>query len=270
MKFILSVIFLFTIAAVSGQHFQNEDSLFYEVPNSVNIGNENFFNLDNKIYKPGKEFIFSYQIIKDRDTLLVRINEKNDSSTPNWTFVNTEDSLTIDKISFKVLNGYGGLDDLFPDYSQTVIQQIYYSKQDVLFDGFTGIIENKYNIWLHPFRGKYFSVLQFSPFPYIKLPGKNGLKWKWKLNDISDRWSDPRIVQYTGKQQATYIYEITGKVELQTPMGKLKCHVIQGTANTSLGQSTMTSYFNKRYGFVFLQYSNIDDSIISLKLIDVK
>lgn len=153
MKLLLSLIFLFTTGAVSGQDFQHEDSLFYEVPNSANIGDENFFNLDNQIYTPGKEFIFSYQIIKDRDTLLIRVNEKNDPDTPNWTFVKIADSLSIDKISFKVLDGYGGLDDLFPDYSQTIIQQIYYSKQDVLFDGFTGIIENKHNIWLHPFRG---------------------------------------------------------------------------------------------------------------------
>jgi hypothetical protein len=192
------------------------------------------------------------------------------TGTPNWTFVKIPDSLTIDKISFKVLNGYGGLDELFPDYSQTVIQQIYYSKQDVLFDGFTGIIENKYNIWLHPFRGKYFSVLEFSPFPYFKFPGKNGFRWKWKLNNISERWSDPRIVQYEGKQNASCIYEITGKVVLRTPMGKLKCHVIEGTANTSLGQSTMTAYFNKKYGFIFLKYINIDHSVINLKLIDVK
>lgn len=270
MKVIVSAILMFSIVTVSGQHFQHEDSLFFEVPNSVNIGNENFFNLDNKIYKPGKEFIYSYQVIKDGDTLLIRVNEKNDPGTPNWSFVKIADSLTIDKISFKVLKGYGGLDHLFPDYSQTVIQQIYYSKQDILFDGFTGIIENKFNIWLHPFRGKYFSVLEFSPFPYIKFPNKIGLRWKWNLNDISERWSDARIVQYDGKQQASYIYEITGKVLLRTPLGKLKCYVIQGSANTSLGVSKMTSYYNKQYGFVSLKYRNIDNSIITLNLIDVK
>lgn len=270
MKVILAAILFFSIETGFGQHFQHEDSLFYEVPNAVNLGNENFFNLDNKIYKPGMEFIFSYQIIKNRDSLLIRINEKNDPSTPNWTFVKRADSLTIDKVSFKILNGYGGLDDLFPDYSQTIIQQIYYSKEDILFDGFTGLIENKHNIWLHPFRGKYFSVLQFSPFPYVKFPTKKSVRWNWNLNDISERWSDPRIVQYAGKQQASYTYEITGKVVFKTPMGRLKCYVIEGTANTTLGKSTLTSYFNKQYGFVYLKYDNLDHSIVSLKLINVK
>lgn len=270
MKILLSTIFLFVIGIVSAQHFHHEDSLFFEVPDSGNIGNEDFFNIDNKIYKPGKEFVFSYQIIKGSDTLLIKVTEKNDPKTPNWIFTKIADSLTIDKISFKVLHGYGGLENLFPDYSQTIIQQIYYSYQGLLFDGFTGIIENKYNIWLHPFRGKYFSVLEFSPFPYVKYPIKTGLRWKWKLNDISERWSDSRIIQYDGKQQASYIYHVTGTGILKTAMGKLKCYIIQGTANTSLGKSEMTAYFHKQYGFVFLKYDNIDNSIINLRLIDVK
>ncbi len=126
-----------------------------------------------------------------------------------------------------------------------------------------------HNIWLHPFRGKYFSVLEFSPFPYIKFPAKQGFSWKWVLNDISERWSDKRIVQYSGKQQASYNYKITGTKTLNTSFGRLNCIRIEAIAETSLGITKLTSYYNKKYGFVALDYSNIDRSIIKLKLIEV-
>lgn len=257
---------------VIGQKYQQQDNLFYEVPDSNNIKNNNFFNLDNHIYKPGLEFKFSYLIIKNGDTLLVRVNKRSDTKTSNWTFVKNRDadSLTIQYLSFKILDGYGGLDQLFPDFSQTVIQQNYYSANNLLFEGLTGLIENKLNIWLHPFRGKYFSVLEFSPFPYIKFPAKQNLNWTWVLNDISERWSDKRIIEYSGKQHANYQYKITGKKYLSTSFGLLNCFVIKATAKTSLGNTKLTAYFNSDYGFIALDYLNIDDSIIEIKLTEIK
>jgi hypothetical protein len=272
MKWILLTLsFTFFCGLVFGQNFRQQDNLYYELPDSVTVKNTNFFNLDNNIYKPGIEFKFSYQIIKNGDTLLVRVDKKGDTKTSNWTFVKegNVDSLTIQYVSFKILEGYGGLDQLFPDYSQTVIQQNYYSGSGLLFDGTTGLIENMHNVWLHPFRGKYFSVLEFSPFPYIKFPATPGSNWKWILNDISERWSDKRIIEYSGKQQAIYAYRVTGTKTLNTSLGKLKCVVTKGIANTGLGITKLTSYFNKRYGFVALDYSNIDGSIVKLKLLEV-
>jgi len=83
---------------------------------------------------------------------------------------------------------------------------------------------------LHPFRGKYFSVLEFSPFPYIKFPAKQNLNWTWVLNDISERWSDKRIIEYSGKQHANYQYKITGKKTLATSLGLQNCFVIKAIA----------------------------------------
>ena len=272
MKFI-SIIFTLTLFCelVFGQKYQQQDNLYYEFPDSITGRNKNFFNLDNNIYKPGVEFKFSYQIIKNGESLMVRVDKTGDTKTPNWTFVKEQnvDSLTIQYLSFTILEGYGGLDHLFPDYSQTVIQQNYYSTNRLLFNGATGLIENMYNVWLHPFRGKYFSVLEFSPFPYIKFPAKPGSNWKWILNDISERWSDKRIIEYSGKQQANYEYKITGIKTLNTSLGKLNCVVTEAIANTSLGTSKLTSYFNKKYGFVALDYSNIDSSTVKFKLIEV-
>jgi hypothetical protein len=169
-----------------------------------------------------------------------------------------------------VLEGYGGLDDLFPEYSQTVIQQKYWSSNmSLLFDGVTGLVENDANVWIHPFRGKYFSVTQLSPFPFIKYPLKKGEEWEWKLEEIDSRWSDTRIITYTGKLSAKYKYQVIDTKTIFTPFGKLECSVIEGIAMNRLGSSKLRSYFNPKYGFVRLEYANIDGSEIILDLTKV-
>jgi hypothetical protein len=258
---------------VCGQQFQQQYGLYYEVADSINRKNKDFFNLDNNIYTPGREFIYSCQIIKNGDTLGIKVNQSGDTKTQSWSFVKeTEiDTLTIRYLSFKVQSGYGGLDNIFPDYSQTVIEQKYYSAyEDLLFDGSTGLIENKKNIWLHPFRGKYFSVLEFSPFPYVKFPLQVGKMWTWQLDDISERWSDERIVKYQGKQQASYVYKVVGKKKIKSALGIKECYVTEATATTKLGLTRLTSFFNPQLGFIMLQYSNIDGSTIRLELINIK
>lgn len=266
-------VFLLLCGPAHAQRFQQQDGLFYEVPDSADLQNQNFFNLDNRIYTPGKEFIYAYTLVKNDSALRVGTNARNDTKTKEWIFTSeaNSDSLTIHYMGIKVLSGYGGLDQLFPDYSQTVIEQRYYSADTtLLFEGSTGLIENSNNVWLHPFRGKYFSVTEFSPFPYIKLPLKAGTSWTWKLNDISERWSDPRIVSYQGKQSAEYGYRIIGNKKIKTAMGKLRCHITLATAITSLGISTLVSYFHPQYGFVQLSYVNIDGTQIQLALVGVR
>lgn len=252
--------------------YQQEDGLVYESPDSANKTNPEYFNRDNIIYTPGREFLFSYFIIKDNDTLFCRVDKKGDFKTKNWSLVkpNNVDSLTIKFTGFKVQHGYGGMDNLFPDYSQTIIQQLYYSADTtLLFDGSTGLIENPRNIWIHPFRGKYFSVTELSPFPYIKLPAKSN-NWTWKLKDIDDRWSDPRIIEYKGKQNGEYNYNTNGRQKIKTPFGKLTCYVTDATAVTGLGRTKLRSHFNSTFGFVKLRYYNIDKSIIEFNLVKVK
>ena len=256
-----------------GQEFGSENGLYFEAPAASDSANENFFNQDNRIYTPGKRFVFSYEIFKLGDTLSVNVNEVNDPKTPTWKFVNThgEDSLTIKFLTIEIQDGYGGMDDLFPDYSQTIMRQQYLSsKKSLLFEGSTGLIENEKNVWIHPFRGKYFSVLQFSPYPFVKLPVRKKTTWIWKLQGISERWSDPRIVEYQSKQEANYEYRVTGRKVLATCFGKLKCAVISASAKLAIGSSSLIAYFNDQYGFVRMEYQNIDGSHINLELINVQ
>jgi hypothetical protein len=256
------------LALAQGRPMTNSNGLLVETPEPGNRDHD-FFNRDNTIYVPGREFVYSYAIHKGTTELYCRVDAADDPATKSWTLVERTavDPLTIRYLGFTVLAGYGGMDDLFPDYSQTIIRQKYWSGEGkLLFDGSTGLIENGANVWIHPFRGKYFSVTELSPFPFAKFPLEKGKSWTWRLDDIDGRWSDPRIVAYEGKVAASYRYEIVGKETLETPLGKLDCAVIEATAQSRLGSSRLRSHFNTAYGFIRLEYRNLDGSRIVLEL----
>lgn len=272
------LILLFGLFISADNQFKNSDGVLVEDPGTDNQDHD-FFNKDNKIYLPGHEFIYSYTIKKNSYTikknqkkLYCRTSAVNDTDTKNWTFVkpNEIDDLTIKYVGFKVLPGYGGMDDLFSDFSQTVVEQKYWSSNmTLLMDGSTGLVENAANVWLHPFRGKYFSATQMSPFPFIKFPLKKGETWDWNL-EIDSRWSDPRIISYDGKLPAKYKYELIDTQTISSQLGRLECSVIEGVATNRLGQSKLRSYFNSKYGFVRLEYKNIDESEIIFELTKVQ
>lgn len=272
MKTIIKIYLFLTISNIVFGQGGNWNGLHFEIPNSSNE-NENFFNIDNKVYIPGKTFIFSYLFIKNADTSLCRVESILDQDRKKWTLldVKLKDSLAIVHIGFKIQKGYGDLRHLFPEYSQTVIQQVYYSEDKILLsEGLTGLVENDSNVWIHPFRDKCFSITELSPFLFVKFPLVIGKKWTWRLEDIEEKWSDARFIEYHGKVTATYIYEITNRQKLNTPFGSLDCYVIKAEARNRLGRSYLTSYFNEKYGFVKLIYQNIDGSEIEQTLIEVR
>lgn len=270
-KIISLFVLMLTVSSAAFPQFKNWNGLDFEVPATSNT-DENFFNRDNKIYRPGREFLFSYTFSKNGESSYCRIPERGDSDRKKWTFVDPKnaDSLTIKFIGIKVLDGYGGLESLFPDYSQTVIQQRYFSADEsLLVEGTTGLAENRANLWIHPFRAKMFSVTQLSPFPFVKFPLKIGKQWKWKLEDIQERWSDPRFVEYEGTLTGSYVYQITKRVRLKTSIGKLDCYVIESKATNRVGSALLKGYFNRKFGFVRLEYTNIDSSILTIELVRV-
>ena len=63
LKRMLPVFFLLLFKCSYGQ-FQELEGLAFESPDSIQVKNKNFFNDNNWIYQVGREFIFSYTIIK--------------------------------------------------------------------------------------------------------------------------------------------------------------------------------------------------------------
>jgi len=150
-----------------------------------------------------------------------------------------------------------------PKYYQIGISYII-EKNDVS-PFITGLIENEKNIWLHPPREFLFRILELNPFPYIKYPFQIGHTWNWDL-EIGGQWGDKRWKEWTGNITNKYQYKITDKKTISTAIGALECYVIESEAKSELGTTKLTSYFNEQFGFVKLDYTNIDSSTIEIDI----
>ena len=83
---------------------------------------------------------------------------------------------------------------------------------------------------------------------------------------IGDHWADERWKVWEGKIENEYEYEITDKRTLKTDLGEIECLVIESNAKSRIGETKLTAYFNPEYGFVKLDYTNIDGSKTNLEL----
>ncbi len=181
----------------------------------------------------------------------------------SWGFVDLDstDSSTIKSVIIEVANG-NPMTQLDPDYNQTTL---FYKLEDSNEFEMSGAIENEGNIWIHPPREKYFRILELNPFPYIKAPYEIGTKWTWNLR-IGDQWADERWKIWEGYIENKYQYEITDKRTIKTNLGNLECYIIESNAKSRIGETELIAYFNPKFGFVKLNYTNIDRSKTNLEL----
>lgn len=271
-KFILPTIIIISSLSCNAQKniekFGFDDlGIAIEKFDSINV-DENRYNHNNSIYTVGRKFTFSYFYAdKTGAKYLMTKNGLND-----WGFEKMEikDPKSIFEIILSVNSGLSPFIQQLPDYNQTVITYDF-----KLYDGslwtneMTGIIENSKNVWMHPPRTDFFKILEINPFPYIKAPFKIGNEWTWKLK-FGDHWKDKRWLLWQGENENIYSYKITNKVKLKTKLGILDCFIVVGEAKSSLGKTNLKSYFNEKFGFVKLDYTNIDGTKTIIELISTE
>ncbi|MFP3577738.1 hypothetical protein, partial [Brevibacillus sp. SIMBA_040] len=56
------------------------------------------------------------------------------------------------------------------------------------------------------------------------------------------------------------------KKNISTKLGNLECFIINAKAKSRIGETELLSYFNPVFGFVRLEYKNIDGSKTILEL----
>jgi hypothetical protein len=219
---------------------------------------------DNLIYKANNKYIFSYKYIDNTGKIFLYERTKNE-----WRFIPIDSisNNTVVNIELSVKPDFGLFVKYKSTYEQSVIRYLYLSQDDkVLASESTGLIENLKNIWMHPPRTDLFKILELNPFPFIQFPSKKDKNWNWKLI-IGKAWSDSRWKLWEGQITNNYSYTIedTNKT-FSSPQGEIKCLVIKSVANSEIGSTFLTAYFSDIYGFVYLEYTNIDNSKIILKL----
>lgn len=235
-----------------------------------NYKEDNRFTQDNFTYPEGLTFTYSYRFYdqQGREFLHQSTETAGIDHEKAWQLVPAlrADEETVRAVQMTVLHGMQGIDQMKPDYNRTVIQYDYLTADgNASYTEVTGIVENEKNIWMHPPRSKLFRVLELNPFPYIKAPYKVGEEWTW-TQPIGAFWSDARWKEWKGAVTNTYHYKITDKKMVRTTFGILECYEITAKAESELGETALVALFNPDYGFVDMNYTNIDGSKIAMEL----
>lgn len=234
---------------------------------------ENRYNRDNKIYEVGRKFTFTYSYQdKAGVKMLMAKADTVGQGDGNWKLVRADSKNTksVSSIVLSINSGLTPFIQVFPDYNQTVILYDYrLVGGDSWNNEMTGIIENRKNLWLHPPRTGLFGILEVNPFPYIKQPIRVGAEWTWKL-EFGEQWANKRWLLWKGKNENNIQYKITGKSVIKTKLGFLKCYVVESEAKSALGSTKLVAYYHHEFGFVKLDYTNVDESKMTLELQSVK
>ena len=229
------------------------------------IVDPNKYNQNNLIFKVGDRFKYKFEHFTPNGEK--RYFQTKGKRRKKWEFVdeNYTDSATVKFVTIEVANG-NPMAVYYPNYNQTCLMYRLGSSEKF---SISGAIENEANVWIHPPRDNYFRILELNPFPYIKSPFKIGTKWSWHL-EIGDSWADKRWKTWKGRIENKYNYEISNTVILETALGEIECYIIKSTANSRIGETKLTSYFNPKYGFIKLEYTNIDGSKTNLEMVEIK
>ncbi len=260
MRLIL-IALLFMASQVSAQEFINSSGLWIENFDSTNTA-DNRYTIDNKLYKDGTiiKYQFKYFNNMGNEQYFV-INDDN-----NWIITSSPENMNnvVSRVEMVVLPGLSPMIKLNPNYNQTCIDFVTYKMDGSVFTtSHTGMIENSKNIWIHPPRDGLFRILNLNPYPMLKYPIKTGDNWKWELS-TSSYWSDPLWKEWDGRIQWTHIYNVLEEGIFEIAGNKIKCLIISAIGQSDLGRTELRSYYNKEYGFIKFEYTNVDGSKIHL------
>jgi hypothetical protein len=135
-------------------------------------------------------------------------------------------------------------------------------------NSFSGVFDHDSLLWMHPPRDGAYAILELSPYPYIQLPAGTGHQWTWDL-EVGDNWSNPKWAIWRGLIRVRSQYKIMGQQELSTPLGLLRCWLVQARASSPVGGSALDLWYHPAYGFVQMKYRDIKNNQLTFKLLSM-
>lgn len=227
---------------------------------------------DNTIYTQYRQFYYKYYFLKEKDTLLVKLYTKPEHIAPfelSWklepksklTF--EQDYSAIHYLAMTVKSGaYFG--------QASLLQYDYLSKERRgMKHEQTGLVEVCSDISITPPTEGHFLISELNPRPEIREPIVKDNTW-YSTHSTSDVGGSDKWKTWQGVVEVSSSYRIRDIQTIKTNIGFLKCFVIDANAQSSVGETRLVAYYNEEYGFVKLNYTNIDGSYLIMDINSVK
>ncbi len=239
--------------------------LAIEQPDPSDSSDERY-NKDNIIYRVGRSFYFNFEY-KDKTGKKLWAKVKDYTHFDRYGIVSQGPPANNYITGFRavVQPGRKPFSDLDRNFNKSVLAYEYLMPNGV-FDrvALTMLVENNKNIWLIPPRDFLFKVLELSPYPYVKFPLDTINKWTYRKT-ISDKWGDDRWMHWKGRTNAGFTYYNKGRRLAKHPfLGEIQVYLIHAIGAVKGMTSSVDFLFSKKYGFVQMNYLNVDSSRISI------
>ncbi|CAH0996169.1 hypothetical protein EMA8858_02299 [Emticicia aquatica] len=227
---------------------------------------------DNTIFTQYRQFFYKYYFLKEKDTLLVKLYTKPETIAPyelSWK-LEPKSKLTFEQdytaihqlaLTVKVGDYFGQASLLQYDYLNKERRSVRHEQ--------TGLVEVCDDIWINPPKEAQFLITELNPFPEIREPLIKDNSWQ-RTTITSNIGGSEKWKLWQGNVEVTATYRIRNIQTIKTNVGYLKCFVIDANAQSLLGETRLVAYFNKEYGFVKLNYTNIDGSYLVMDIYSVK
>ncbi|AHM61572.1 hypothetical protein D770_16590 [Flammeovirgaceae bacterium 311] len=250
-----------------------QNGIWVEHFNSTLI-KENRYTENNHLFKQGRRFTYRYYYLdKDGNKYLQKVDPKLSlDREKGWKLVplSEKDSLTNDRLQLIVETDLQGVDAQTPGANHTPFRWEYFAPAGQLhFLERSSLVENRKNIWMQPPHARMFRILALNPFPFIQAPFQVGNIWVWR-QVVAPHWSDLRWAEWKNPLTSHYSYTISREETIATAFGFLKCLVVEAEGRSTLGSTFLTLHYNTNYGFLKLQYLNIDGSRLLMELTGIK
>jgi len=290
MKYLQTLVFFIISFNSYSQKLKLEDGVYIEVQNPNDSTLHKYTN-DNISYKLNKTFIFNYYYIDSLNRKFKFIENLSFKFNNPLNLIHT-DSLKgnyIEKLKLTVSDP-----DLFSSfdssYTETVFSYNYLNNKPLskdsicsLFkrnnrfynqpcgDEYTGVIDNRINLWIHPPRIYTFRILQLCPYPFYYLDNTVN-EWEWNLT-TNGVYLDSRWITFSERITINYNYKRMPDEYLKTPFGILQCKVTYATGILKKENApfftSLKSYYHPKYGFVKLEYQLVNKAKMVINLIEM-
>jgi hypothetical protein len=227
---------------------------------------------DNNVYKQYRQFYYKYYFLNEKDTLLVKLYTKPEHIAPfelSWKLEPKsklsfeQDYTAIHYLAMTVKSG-----DYFGQAS--LLQYDYLSKERRgIKNEQTGLIEVCSHISITPPKEGHFLISELNPRPEIREPLVKNNTW-YDTHTTSDVGGSEKWKTWQGAIEVNSSYRIRDIQTIKTNIGFLKCFIIDAKAQSSVGETRLVAYYNEEYGFLKLNYTNIDGSYLVLDINSVK